>query len=81
MTAAAAPRWRTGVVSWFDAAKGFGFLVADDDPTPVFVEYTSIDGPGYRTLRAGQEVVFVAGSQPRGPEAQAVRPRDAAPLG
>ncbi|UGT65140.1 cold-shock protein [Nocardia asteroides] len=67
-----ADRW-SGVVSWFDAAKGFGFLAADDDPAPVFVEYTGIEGPGYRTLHAGQPVTFVRTVGPRGPEAGAVR--------
>ncbi|WP_067655762.1 cold-shock protein [Nocardia harenae] len=63
----------SGVVSWFDAAKGFGFLVADDDPVPVFVAYTGIEGPGYRTLHAGQVVTFERTVGPRGPEAGAVR--------
>lgn len=66
----------TGVVSWFDAAKGFGFLAADDDPAPVFVQYTGIDGPGYRTLAAGQPVTFVRTAGPRGPEAGSVRVAD-----
>ncbi|MEU7768428.1 cold shock domain-containing protein [Nocardia sp. NPDC049190] len=59
---------------WFNVEKGFGFLRGDDDPTPVFVEYTTIETTGYKTLSAGQPVIFTATVRKRGPEATAVRP-------
>ncbi|MGQ4599753.1 cold shock domain-containing protein [Nocardia sp. R6R-6] len=69
-----AASWRHGTVVWFNVEKGFGFLQPADDPTPVFVEYTSIETTGYKSLRAGQPVIFTAAMRNRGPEATAVRP-------
>ncbi|MGW5516886.1 cold-shock protein [Nocardia africana] len=65
------PRWQHGRVEWFDAEKGFGFLTPDDG-RPVFVEYSAIATPGYKTLTAGQHVIFTATQAPRGPEATQV---------
>ncbi|MCP2287968.1 Cold shock protein, CspA family [Nocardia amikacinitolerans] len=66
--------WRHGTVAWFNAEKGFGFLTPDEDTTAVFVEYSSIETRGYRTLSAGQPVVFTIEHTPRGPHAARVRP-------
>ncbi|MBF6469025.1 cold shock domain-containing protein [Nocardia beijingensis] len=71
---AAADFWRRGTVVWFNIEKGFGFLQPVDDPTQVFVEYTSIEMTGYKSLYAGQPVLFTATMRKRGPEATAVRP-------
>lgn len=65
--------WRTGTVAWFDAAKGFGFIRADDHDE-VFVEFGSIDLPGYRTLAEGQQVAFTSVDGRTGAEAALVRP-------
>jgi CspA family cold shock protein len=70
----AADFWRRGTVVWFNIEKGFGFLQPADDPTQVFVEYTSIETTGYKSLYAGQPVLFTATMRKRGPEATAVRP-------
>ncbi|MFC4376109.1 cold-shock protein [Nocardia halotolerans] len=61
--------WQPGHVAWFDAEKGFGFLTPDHGDQAVFVEHTAIQAPGYKTLRAGQPVVFTATDTSRGPEA------------
>lgn len=63
------PAWHPGRVDWFDAEKGFGFLIPDRGGPAVFCDFTAIDTPGYKTLRAGQRVVFAAGDNGRGPEA------------
>ncbi|WP_405166823.1 cold shock domain-containing protein [Nocardia sp. NBC_01499] len=66
--------WVRGTVRWFDTAKGFGFLESPEYPDGVFVEYSSIDSPGFKTLTTGQPVVFTCELRPRGVEAVAVRP-------
>jgi CspA family cold shock protein len=47
----------TGVVKWFNDAKGYGFIQTEAG-NDVFVHFSAIEGSGYRTLREGQEVEF-----------------------
>ncbi len=68
-----APHWRHGRVAWFNAEKGFGFLTPDTGPA-VFVDYRAIEVPGFKTLLAGQQVLFTCTDTPRGPEATRVVP-------
>jgi len=46
-----------GVVKWFNADKGYGFIEREGDED-VFVHYSAIDGSGYRSLVEGEEVEF-----------------------
>lgn len=59
---------KTGVVKWFNSAKGFGFIAQDSGPD-VFVHYSSILGNGYRNLEQGQPVEFTLRDGPKGPSA------------
>lgn len=60
-----------GTVKWFDAKKGFGFIVrANGDE--IFVHYRAITGDGHRVLREGQRVGFRIGSGAKGPQAEDV---------
>lgn len=61
-----------GVVKWFNNAKGWGFISHEKDGSDVFVHYSQIRGDGYRTLRQGEEVVFVLRDGPRGKWAEEV---------
>ena len=63
----------TGTVKWFNADKGFGFISPDNGGKDLFVHFSNIDGSGYRSLEAGQEVEFEIGDGRKGPEAQKVR--------
>ncbi|NRA42020.1 MAG: cold shock domain-containing protein [Pseudomonadales bacterium] len=63
-----------GTVKWFNNAKGYGFIVAEDSDEDIFVHYSSIDMHGYRTLKTGQQVLFEAISGPNGIHATAIRP-------
>lgn len=66
----------TGIVKWFDAEKGFGFITVDGDATPteeVFVHYRSIDMQGFRTLQENQAVEFEITQGEKGPQAEHVR--------
>ena len=49
----------TGTVKWFNDAKGYGFI-SSDDGGDLFVHFKSIVGGGFRTLKEGQKVSFVA---------------------
>ena len=48
-----------GIVKWFNNAKGYGFLLSDDNSgEDIFAHYSAIEMEGYKTLKAGQSVVF-----------------------
>ena len=59
----------TGVVKWFSDAKGYGFIAPDGGGKDLFVHYTSVAGPGFRTLREGAKVTLAAREGQKGPEA------------
>lgn len=56
----------TGVVKWFNNAKGYGFVVADNHDQDIFVHFSSIAMEGYRTLKEGQRVQFEIDEGPKG---------------
>ncbi|MGV9839786.1 cold-shock protein [Nocardia niigatensis] len=62
-----------GTVKWFDSEKGFGFLSPDSGGPDVFVEYTAVEGEGFRSLAEGQRVEFEVRRTKPGPEALVVR--------
>jgi CspA family cold shock protein len=45
----------TGVVKWFNDAKGYGFIQTEEG-NDVFVHFSAITGSGFRSLREGQQV-------------------------
>jgi CspA family cold shock protein len=61
-----------GVVKWFNADKGFGFITPTDGSKDLFVHFSEIQSSGYRSLEEGQRVSFEAGEGPKGPQAQKV---------
>lgn len=61
-----------GTVKWFNDAKGFGFIQADDGQD-VFVHQSEIQMEGFRTLPEGAKVEFELTQGPKGPKAQGVR--------
>ena len=62
-----------GVVKWFNAEKGFGFIAVEGG-ADVFVHYSAIQADGYRSLEENQRVDFDITQGPKGPQAENVRP-------
>jgi len=58
-----------GVVKWFSAEKGYGFIERDDGQGDVFVHFSAINGEGFRTLEEGQRVTFEVTQGQKGPQA------------
>ena len=68
---------RRSVVKWFDAKKGYGFIVHPEGGTDIFVHYSAIEtDKRFRTLRTGQVVEFELSDGPKGLHAANVVPTD-----
>jgi CspA family cold shock protein len=55
----------TGTVKWFNERRGFGFI-GRETGNDVFVHFSAIKAPGYRTLYVGDRVEFNLEQGPRG---------------
>ena len=64
----------TGIVKWFNNAKGFGFIFPADGGEDIFAHYSCIKMDGYRTLKAGQKVQFSVTIGPKGNHADLIIP-------
>lgn len=64
----------TGEVKWFNNAKGWGFIVPEGGGEDIFVHFSAIQGTGYKTLIAGQQVNFDLERGERGLHAMNVAP-------
>lgn len=61
-----------GKVKWFDEKKGYGFI-SKDEGGDVFVHFSAIDMPGFKTLKEGQIVEFEVIQGPKGEQASKVK--------
>jgi CspA family cold shock protein len=68
-----------GTVKWFNPRKGYGFIAANDG-RDIFVHYANISGQGgYKTLNEGDTVTFDVVEGEKGPRAENVVQKTAAP--
>lgn len=49
---------QTGTVKWFNATKGYGFIMPEDGGKDVFVHVTAVQAAGLRGLDEGQKLSF-----------------------
>lgn len=64
----------TGIVKWFNADKGFGFITQDDGGPDVFVHFSAIQTTGFKELSEGTRVEYDVTEGPKGPQAENVVP-------
>ena len=59
----------TGVIKWFDVAKGFGFIVPDNGMQDVLLHVTCLRRDAYQTVLEGTRVVALIQKRDRGYQA------------
>lgn len=50
-----------GIVKFYNAQKGYGFIAPDDGAKDVFVHASALERAGIHNLVEGQKVAFMAG--------------------
>lgn len=70
-----------GTVKWFNARKGYGFIIPEEGEKDVFVHYSAIQvQPGeFATLHENDKVQFEIQEGQKGPEARNVEVTEHAP--
>ena len=68
------PARQTGTVKWFNDEKGFGFITPQDGGDDLFVHFKAIETDGFKSLKEGQRVSFVAEQGQKGMQAAQVWP-------
>jgi CspA family cold shock protein len=59
----------TGVIKWFDVAKGFGFIIPDNGTPDVLLHVTCLRRDGFQTILEGTRVVALIQRRDRGYQA------------
>lgn len=65
-----------GKVKWFNNVKGYGFVNSDHSDEDLFAHFSAIVMAGYKTLKAGQSVIFETQKAERGVHAINIHPCD-----
>ncbi|MFE9555060.1 cold-shock protein [Streptomyces sp. NPDC006692] len=63
---------QAGTVKWFNDEKGFGFISPEDGSPDLFVHFRAVQGSGFKSLKEGQQVTYVAVQGQKGMQADEV---------
>ena len=64
----------TGIVKWFNDAKGFGFITPDAGGEDLFAHFSEVKVDGFKSLQENQRVSFEVKVGPKGKQASNIRP-------
>ena len=59
----------SGVIKWFDVAKGYGFVVPDDGTQDILLHVTCLRRDGFQTAYEGARLVCLVQDRPKGRQA------------
>ena len=62
-----------GIVKWYNARKGYGFITPDDKSDDVFVHATALKTCGLKKLYTGSEVSFETDQDDKGKRAKSIK--------
>jgi CspA family cold shock protein len=62
---------QTGIVKFFNAAKGYGFITPDGEAKDVFIHVTALERAGIRNVDQGTKLTFDLEDDRRGRGKQA----------
>jgi CspA family cold shock protein len=65
---------QTGIVKWFNDAKGYGFITPSEGGEDLFAHFSEIQGDGFKTLAENQKVEFEITQGKKGMQASKIRP-------
>jgi CspA family cold shock protein len=60
---------QTGIVKWFNDAKGFGFITPDAGGPDLFAHFQDIQSSGFKSLSENQRVSYEPTVGPKGDKA------------
>lgn len=64
----------TGIVKWFNDAKGFGFIMPENGGKDLFAHFSEIvSDDGHKVLVENQRVSYVTEEGAKGPQATKIR--------
>jgi CspA family cold shock protein len=61
-----------GIVKWYNATKGFGFISPQSGGKDVFVHATALESAGLQPLQEGQSVKMSVVQGAKGPEVSSI---------
>lgn len=64
----------TGIVKWFNDAKGYGFITPDDGGDDLFAHFSAIRQEGFKSLQEKQRVTFDVVTGAKGKQAANITP-------
>ncbi len=64
---------QTGIVKWFNDAKGFGFITPDGGGDDLFAHFSEIRAEGFKSLQENQRVSFEVTAGPKGKQASNIQ--------
>ncbi|MGY1890392.1 MULTISPECIES: cold-shock protein [unclassified Pseudomonas] len=62
----------SGTVKWFNDEKGFGFITPKNGGDDLFVHFKAIKADGFKSLKEGQSVSYIAAKGQKGMQAEEV---------